>query len=141
VAVLERESVEAIMLRSGFDGWETTRMITRNQFLKWLGAGAALTACGGGGEGKPDAPPAGACTVTNATVMIETNHPHGMHTLVVSKEDVTAAVDKTYDIMGAATHTHSITITAANFAAVKTAPITVTSTDGGGHTHVVMVSC
>ncbi len=117
-------------------------MITRNQFLKWLGAGAALSvaACGGG-EGKPDGPPAGACTATNANVMIATNHPHGMHSLVVSKEDVAAAVDKTYDIMGASTHAHSITVTAADFAAMKTAPISVTSTDGGGHTHVVMVSC
>ena len=129
------------MLRSGFDGWETTRMITRNQFLKWIGAGAALAACGGGGEDKPADAPAGACTASNANVVIETNHVHGLHVLVVSKEDVTAAVDKTYDIMGAATHTHMVTITAADFATVKTTPIMVTSTDGGGHTHVVMVSC
>ena len=39
-------------------------------------------------------------------------------------------------------HSHSVTVTAANFAELQqNQSIMVTSTDGGGHTHMVTVSC
>ena len=122
--------------------------MTRKDFLGWMGGSAALLvigACGDGGDKTPDAfepdAPAG-CTASNAKIMIAENHVHAPHMVVVPKEDVAAAVDKTYDIMGGASHTHMITITAAQFAMLKNAAsIMVTSTDGLGHTHVVTVSC
>jgi hypothetical protein len=123
--------------------------MTRGEFLKLLGTGvaaAALSACDdGGGAGKPDAAgpdaPAG-CTMTNAKTVIADNHVHAPHVLVVSKEDVAAAVEKTYDIMGSASHTHMITVTAEQFTMLKSAAsIMVTSTVGFDHTHLVTISC
>jgi hypothetical protein len=129
--------------------------MTRNTFLKWLGgsvAGAGLLALTGCEEGRPtfdiDAPgpdaPAG-CSATNAKTEFVENHPHAKHALVVPKEDVAAAVDKTYSIMGAAAHDHTITITAAQFMMLQSvAKIRFTSTTGTmsqDHTHEIDVSC
>ena len=120
--------------------------MTRKEFLKWVGGGAAvvsLVACGGDGGSAADAgvdAPAG-CSATNAKVVIKDNHVHAPHVLVVSKEDIAAGVDKTYDITGGAVHSHMVTVTAAQFIEVKTTPLVIISTDGGGHTHEVTVSC
>lgn len=120
-------------------------MMTRNEFLKWVGGSVALlgvAACGGGGEDPPAIDAPAGCTVTNASVVIGENHVHGLHALMVTPDDVAAGVDKTYGIQGAASHDHMITITAAQFAMLKTsASIMVMSTDGLGHTHEVTVSC
>ncbi len=125
-------------------------MMTRKAFLKQLGlvtlaAGtASLMACSDDGSANVDAGPDGpsGCTATNAAAMIATNHVHSPHALVVSSADVTAGAEKTYDIMGTATHTHAITVTAAQFVMLQGGgTIMVTSTDGIGHTHVVTVSC
>ena len=84
--------------------------------------------------------------LTCATPManIGTNHPTGPHAMTVSMADVTAGVDKIYDIMGTSLHTHSVTVTAAEFAELKATGTTMsTSTSGGAvaHTHVVTVTC
>ena len=51
-------------------------------------------------------------------------------------------VDRTYDIKGASSHPHSVTITAANFDRLAAAGmITVVSTRDAGHTHNVTVTC
>jgi hypothetical protein len=125
---------------------ETKLMMTRNEFLKWVGGGAALlslAACDWGGgatlDAGPDAP--AGCSATNAKVVIKDNHVHAPHVLVVSKEDIAAGVDKTYDIMGTAIHTHMVTVTAAQFIEVKTAPVVIMSTSVDGHMHEVTVSC
>ncbi|HTL37141.1 MAG TPA: hypothetical protein VL326_28595 [Kofleriaceae bacterium] len=122
--------------------------MTRNEFLKWMGGAALATlavACKSDNDKTPDAKeidaPAG-CTTSNAKIMIADNHTHAPHDVVVSKEDVAAAVDKTYSIQGAASHDHMITITAAQFMMLQQGgSIMVTSTEGLGHTHVVTVSC
>src|SRR5688572_25891415 len=100
--------------------------MTRKEFLKWVGGGvalASLAACDSGGgaslDAGPDAP--AGCSATNAKVVIKDNHVHAPHMLVVSKEDIAAAVDKTYMIMGTAIHDHMVTVTAAQFVMVKTA--------------------
>lgn len=86
-----------------------------------------------------DAGGGGSCESTNVT--IGSNHP-AAHALVVSAADVAAATDRTYDIMGASAHTHSVTITAAQFAMLASgASIMVTSTSGAAHTHTVTVVC
>jgi hypothetical protein len=66
------------------------------------------------------------------------------HAMTVTPDEVTAAVDKTYDIMGTQTHTHSVKVTAAMFGMLaKGMMIMVTSSSGGtpSHTHMVTVKC
>jgi hypothetical protein len=69
------------------------------------------------------------------------NHPH---TVVITQADVLAGVDKMYTITGSG-HTHSLTITAADFAKLRAGTQAIeTSGVGGaapGHTHVVTVMC
>lgn len=115
--------------------------ITRKQFLGAIVTGAAfgaLAACGGdddGGGGDIDAPP-GTCALTET---IGSNHGH---TLTVSRDDVTLAAERTYDIQGSSQHAHSVTLTAAHFAMLAAnQSVTVQSTSGGGHTHSVTVTC
>lgn len=94
------------------------------------GAGAM----GGGGGGLTDA-----CDTNAPTDTIAANHGH---VLVVTAADAAAAADKTYDIMGTASHTHSVTITAAMFAVLETGTlITTTSTTTSGHSHGITVMC
>lgn len=124
--------------------------MTRKSFVKLLGntllGGAAvgiLASCKGSSatvDAGTDAP--AGCTTTDAVCTIADNHTHAPHKLVVTSADVQAGVDKTYDIMGAASHTHTITVTAADFAMLKTGgTIMHTSTVGLCHTHVCTVSC
>ena len=66
---------------------------------------------------------------------------HG-HSLVVSRADVNAGAEKTYTIDGTAGHSHSITITTADFDKLKNnEPIEVTSTVSDSHDHIIIVSC
>lgn len=116
--------------------------ITRKQFLGTVigvAGTAVLYACGGDDGGvTPDA--AGAsCTTNGTSVNIASNHGH---VLVVSKEDVVAGAEKVYDIMGTATHTHSVTVTAAHFTMLQgNMTVSTTSTSGGGHTHGITIMC
>jgi hypothetical protein len=111
--------------------------MTRKEFLGTMfgvAGVAVLAGCGGDEEG-------GDCAMSTADIAAN----HG-HTLTVSAADVTAGVDKTYDIAGSAGHSHNVTITAANFATLKAtanASLMVTSTSGGTtpHTHVVTITC
>ncbi|MDB4953686.1 MAG: hypothetical protein JWO36_1255 [Myxococcales bacterium] len=124
--------------------------MSRKGFLKLLGglvAGSAVVACHSSTpmvtvDAGPDAP--AGCGTTNATVTIATNHVHAPHAMVVTKEEVAAGVDKTYDIMGAASHTHTVLVTAANFATLKgggSVMITSSTEPTLMHNHVVTVSC
>jgi len=145
-------------------------MLTRKQFLhRALGACAGalgltlLHACGddsvpggdgtGGGNGggggnqvPPDAPttPIARCVQNGTMVTIRTNHGHVM---VVSKEDVAARAQKSYDIHGSADHTHTVTISADQMAQLATNnAITMSSSldsspTFGTHAHDVMVAC
>lgn len=122
--------------------------LTRRQFLGTSLATVAIAACGGGDDGGgggsgSDIDAASAvksCTDNGTTAAISSNHGH---VLTVTKEDVVAAVDKTYDITGAATHSHTVTLTAANFASLQSDPngqVMVTSSVTG-HTHQVTIRC
>ena len=115
-------------------------MLTRKQFLGVMGAGmAAIAACGSSSSSADATTAVGNCLANGTSVTIAANHGH---VLVVSKADVAAAADKTYDIMGTAAHTHSVTVTAANFATLTgNHSINVTSTTGAAHTHDVTVVC
>ncbi|MFD1095566.1 hypothetical protein [Salegentibacter chungangensis] len=99
---------------------------------------------GGGSNGpnpNPNPTPSGNCLENGTNASISSNHGH---TLTVSKEDVDAAVEKTYDLSEASTdqHIHQVTISAAQFNTLKSNnQITVTSTSQAQHNHNVIVSC
>jgi hypothetical protein len=130
--------------------------INRTEFLRaalglaGVGIGAAgLAACSNdNGYGGGPAAGSGGTTGGGLTNACDTHPPtdtigsnHG-HVLTVTSADAAAGVDKTYDIMGAATHTHSVTITAAMFAMLETgATVTTSSTVNSGHDHAITVVC
>jgi hypothetical protein len=113
--------------------------MNRRELLAALGAGALLAACGDDTSSTVDAATVGNCNANGTTVRIAANHGH---VLVVSMDDVAAGVDKTYDIMGTAAHTHSVTVTADQFAMLQTNhTITTTSTVASSHSHGITVMC
>jgi len=132
------------------------KKINRTEFLRsalalaGVGIGAAgLAACsndnGYGGNSPPGTGATGgggltdACDTHAPTDTIASNHGH---VLVVTAADAAAGADKTYDIMGTASHTHSVTITAAMFSMLETGTvITTTSTTNSGHSHGITVMC
>ena len=119
--------------------------ITRRGFVQLLGGGsAAAIACGCGGSSAPpevDAPAAN-CAVTGAACTIANNHVHALHELVVTAADIAAGVEKVYDIMGAASHNHQVTVTAADFTTLQGGGmVTITSTVTFCHSHACTISC
>jgi len=120
--------------------------MTRKGFL---GAAAGSTvmlflqACGGGGSdynGSPARAPGPApqsCGASNGAI----TGNHG-HVLVIPTADLDSATAMTYDIQGAATHSHSVSFTPAQLQALKAGQIViVTSTIGAQHDHVVTPGC
>lgn len=115
--------------------------MTRKVFLRRLAGGAGLVAiggCGGGGGdyvGSPTVTPAGA----GCLAAIADNHGH---VLAIPAADLDSAVDKTYSIQGGADHTHSVTFTAAQLAALKAGKaVSVTTTVTLDHSHAITESC
>ncbi len=121
--------------------------LSRKEFLLGtMGAvmvgGLSSSGCGDG-NGNPDAgQDAGndlSCLDNGTSAAIASNHGH---TLNVSKEDVAAGVEKTYDIRGSATHPHSVTVTAAHFTTLAgNAQVVIDSSNDSGHSHSVTVTC
>jgi hypothetical protein len=132
------------------------KKLNRTEFLRsalaLAGAGlgaAGLAACsndngyGGTTPGTGDAGGSGgltnACDTHAPTDTIGANHGH---VLTVTAADAAAGVDKAYDIMGSASHSHSVTISAAMFAMLETGTVvTTTSTTSSGHSHSITVMC
>jgi hypothetical protein len=118
--------------------------ITRKEFLGRLIKGAAgmagaamILGCSSDG-GSADAHPT-SCTMNGTTATIGSNHGH---VLMVSKEDVTAGVVKTYDITGTASHAHSVTVTVAMFTTLQNnTSVMTTSTNNSNHAHDITVMC
>jgi hypothetical protein len=114
--------------------------MTRRQFLGTAVLGTAVAACGGGDDGGGGGDPKD-CLVNGTSTLISSNHGHAV---TVSMADVMAGVDKTYSIMGSASHTHMVTVTAANFASLMNNPdgsVMVTTTTTNAHMHTVTILC
>ena len=96
------------------------------------------------GGGTASSGSGGDCLQNGTKATIETNHGH---VLVVSKQDVMDAAEKSYDIQGTADHSHSVTISEDMFAtlagdhAVMTTSSTNNSATYGTHSHAIMVAC
>jgi hypothetical protein len=108
--------------------------LTRKTFLiQLLGGGWVLTGCGGGGGDAVVAMGAG-CGAT-----IAGNHGH---VLSIPAADLNSLVDMTYDILGTATHTHSVTFTAAMLASLKAGnSVSATTTTTNAHNHAISERC
>ena len=77
-------------------------------------------------------------SLTLGDAQIAGNHSHAA---TIPSADLMGSADKTYSIQGASGHTHSITLTAANFASLRAGnSVSVTSTSSG-HTHVCTIKC
>ena len=112
--------------------------LTRKEFIVLL-VGSAAAACGGSSSNSPS----GNCAANGTSIQIAQNTSH---VLVVSKDDINAGVDKTYLMTGDPTHTHMVTLSAADFAALKQnlhamETSTVGNGGNGAHTHQITVSC
>ncbi len=129
----------------------------RKAFIRTASAGALLTlpvlnliGCSSSDDGAssnsnndptPNPNPTANCLQNGTNNIISANHGHSLN---VSKEDVSAAVEKTYTLSAASTdnHIHEVTITPAQFNTLKgNNQISVTSTSDVGHTHNVTVRC
>lgn len=119
--------------------------ITRKQFLSVTVAAIVVPSLGcddgdasneGDAEGEEEG--GGDCSA-GADGTIASNHGHAAS---VPAADITAAAAKDYDIMGSSPHTHTISLSTADFAALAAGErVTVTSSSGGGHTHGVTLEC
>jgi hypothetical protein len=71
--------------------------------------------------------------------MISGNHGH---VLMVTKEDVAAAVEKAYDIRGSSPHGHTVTVSHEMFQQLTdNHAVMVTSSVNDGHSHDIMIAC
>jgi len=119
--------------------------ISRKRFIEALAGGSALlvfSGCGGGdssyGGGNPAPAPA---PTSGCSEAISGNHGHA---LTIAVADLDSPTAKSYDIMGAAAHSHQVTFSTAQLAQLKAGtPVTVTSTafSGDGHMHDVTATC
>lgn len=88
------------------------------------------TSGGGGSSG-------GGCATP--TVMISSDPKHAM---MVTQAEITAAAEKTYNIMGTQTHNHTVKVTAAMFTMLgKGMTIMVNSSMDSSHMHMITVKC
>ena len=118
--------------------------ITRKMFLVQLaGSGWVLSSagCGGGGDSPAPAPapapppPAGGGCVAS----IALNHGH---VLTIPAADLNSSLAMTYDIVGTADHTHSVTFSPAQLAQLKAGTaVSVTTTLAFAHTHNINEQC
>lgn len=66
---------------------------------------------------------------------------HG-HVLLVSAEEVAAAVERVYQIRGTATHGHVLTVSPAEFSLISSQGMLRKQSDfGGGHRHRILIRC
>lgn len=113
--------------------------MTRKEFLQLAiaAAGTALAAACGGSAGMQAA--SGNCLANGSTSRIAGNHGQ---VLTVTKADIAAGASKTYDIRGTADHTHQVTLTAADMAALQqNMQAQEISTTDSGHSHTIAVLC
>ncbi len=67
---------------------------------------------------------------------------HPGHVMEVSLAEVQAGDEIVYDITGDSEHSHSVTLSAEDFATLdETGSVVVVSTFAAGHTHMVTITC
>lgn len=118
--------------------------VSRKRFLQSVASGTAVLlfqGCGGGGsdDGGPAPAPAPPAGTTCSASTITGNHGHA---LVIPRADLDSPTDKVYSIAGMAGHDHTVTLTPAMLATLKSGmAVTVGSSTNAGHMHDVTVTC
>jgi hypothetical protein len=119
--------------------------ISRKRFLETVASGGALllfSSCGGGGSDYNGGTAGGnPMLVSSCTPAISANHDH---VLAIAVGDLDSGTPRTYNIQGAATHSHGVTFSVNQLRQLRAGEaVTVTSTPfpGDGHTHEVTVTC
>ncbi len=117
--------------------------LSRKEFLLAMGGviSVGLMGCGDGDSATPDMTMAGGsdCLTDGTKSTISGNHGHA---ITVTVAEIQAAADKTYDVTGQSAHSHSYSLSAADYAALaKGTSVTHTTSDGGGHTHTITILC
>ena len=119
---------------------DQSRSISRREFtLDWalaMLAGVAITITGCGSD-SPSSPTSGGGGTTSGDVsgVVSANHGH-IATVVAARITAAAAFD--LDIMGTATHTHTVSLTANQVQQIGSRQqVTVVSTTDSGHNHTV----
>lgn len=115
-------------------------MTTRREALLVLAALPILPACGGGGGtdtgtgGSDTGGGGGSCGG-----IVDDNHGH---TISVPRADVTAGTPQSYEIRGSAGHSHTVSVSAAQFTILgDVGMVILTSANTNGHTHQVTINC
>jgi len=102
---------------------------------------ANLVACGddGGGDGNtPDAAQGGVVDCRTFTIGPPADGHNSPATITAA--DINAGIDKTYDLTGGGAHSHTFTITAAQFAMLAAGQqVVVTSSNVLNHEHDVTI--
>jgi len=79
------------------------------------------------------------CLLNGTIGHVSSNHGHSIN---VTKADISAGIEKQYDIQGSSIHSHLVTVSASDFALLASnQQIQITSTSGDSHVHSVTVSC
>ena len=108
-------------------------MTTRRELLIGAASIALVPACGTATQGGDAA--------SGPTCASQIMGNHG-HVLTVPGSQLAAPADHTYNIQGAADHTHEVALTMADLQTLATGgTVTVTSSLGAGHTHSCSVHC
>jgi hypothetical protein len=122
--------------------------ITRKRFIELFSTGSALLilhGCGGGSDyGGAPAPAPGAPAPAPASGCSEAISANHGHTLTVPVADLDSPTARTYDIAGAAGHSHQVTFSPMQLQQLKAGTaVSVGSTafPGDGHSHNVTVTC
>jgi hypothetical protein len=112
-------------------------IITKRSFVRGsvgVCVAGVMTAACGGDDDDDDTSSGGACTT-----QIASNHGHA---LTVSAADKMTGAAKEYDIKGSADHSHTVSLSAEDFADLASGTILImnSSTDAG-HEHEVTITC
>lgn len=121
-------------------------MITRKVFLSQLAGGGfalVLGGCGGGGGDSSETasadPAPGPDPTGCGNFSFSANHGH---LLWIPAADLDSTLDKSYDVQGTSSHTHLVTLSAAQLAQLKAGQaIQVTTSLDASHTHDVSGGC
>jgi len=118
--------------------------ISRKRFVEALFSGGALlliSGCGGGDNDNDNGSQNGGGLLQGCGSTIAANHGHAITIPVADLDSPTA---RTYDIAGAAGHSHTITLSPAQLQQLKagvTVAVTSSPSTGDGHTHGVSIGC
>ncbi len=93
------------------------------------GATMTISACGGGGSPAASTPP-----LADATGSISSNHGHAA---IVTAAQQSAGGGLDLDMHGTASHTHTLSLSAGEVAAIRSGARVDKDCTGGSHTHTV----